>query len=85
MKAFTYLSILLISVALHAKPTVLIKNIRLIDGTGSPAYPASVRIQGNKIIAIGVLKSLSTDEIVDGKGFVSVSYTHLTLPTTSRV
>lgn len=70
MKAFTYLSILLISVALHAKPTVLIKNVRLIDGTGSPAYPASVRIQGNKIIAIGALKSLSTDEIVDGKGFV---------------
>lgn len=70
MKALTYLSLLLFSLIAWAKPTILIKNIRLIDGTGAPAYAASVRLQGNKIIAIGKLSSLSTDEVVDGKGFV---------------
>ena len=58
MKALTFLSLLLFSLITWAKPTILIKNIRLIDGTGAPAYAASVRLQGNKIIAIGKFMAL---------------------------
>jgi N-acyl-D-aspartate/D-glutamate deacylase len=39
-----------------AQSGTVITNIQLIDGTGKPAYNASVRIVGNKIVAIGNLK-----------------------------
>ena len=37
---------------LSTSPTLFITNIQLIDGTGKPAYSASVRIQGNKILQV---------------------------------
>ncbi len=51
-----------------APPTKLITNVWVIDGTGTPARKASVRIQGNKIIAVGNLQPISGEEITDGKG-----------------
>ena len=55
---------------LYAQKTQFITNIQLIDGTGIPARKASVRIQGNKIVAVGDLAKNSHDEIIDGKGMV---------------
>jgi N-acyl-D-amino-acid deacylase len=49
---------------------ILIVNIRLIDGTGAPARMADVRLRGDRIMAIGTLKSLPGDSIVDGRGQV---------------
>ncbi len=46
----------------------LIKNVQLIDGTGTPARNASVRIQSNRIIAVGNLQPFNGEEIVDGGG-----------------
>lgn len=57
-----------ISLPVQAQPSSLITNIQLIDGTGKPAYNASVRIVGNKIVAIGALKPSKLDQIIDGKG-----------------
>lgn len=48
----------------------LITNIRLIDGTGTPARIAAVRYAGNKIIAVGNLKPLKGEPVFDGKGLV---------------
>ena len=50
--------------------TLFITNIQLIDGTGKPAYSASVRIQGNKILQVGSLKAMKNEQIMDGKGLV---------------
>ncbi len=54
----------------YAQPGTMITNIQLIDGTGKPAINASVRIVGNKIVAIGVLKPNKMDQVIDGKGKV---------------
>lgn len=50
--------------------TTLITNIKLIDGTGTNARRASVRIRGDKIIAVGNLKSMAGETIIDGGGKV---------------
>jgi len=57
-----------LNLAAFAQPSTIITNIQLIDGTGKPAYKASVRIVGNKIVAIGNLKPNKMDQIIDGKG-----------------
>jgi N-acyl-D-aspartate/D-glutamate deacylase len=49
---------------------ILITNIRLIDGTGTPVRIASVRLRGDRIIAVGALKVMPGDSIVDGRGQV---------------
>ena len=64
----------LFSLGLHlavtAQSGTIITNIQLVDGTGKPAVNASVRIVGNKIVAIGNLKPNKMDQIIDGKGKV---------------
>ena len=40
------------SISVNAQPGTIITNIQLVDGTGKPASRASVRIQGDKIVAI---------------------------------
>lgn len=50
--------------------TTLIRNVQLIDGMGLPARHADVRVKGNQIEAIGQLKALSGETIIDGKGQV---------------
>lgn len=49
-------------------PTTLIQNIVLMDGTGTPARNAAVRIEGKKIIAVGNLKPFANETIIDGEG-----------------
>jgi N-acyl-D-amino-acid deacylase len=48
--------------------TYLITNVQLIDGTGTHARNASVRVEGKKIIAVGNLKAFVDEEIVNGDG-----------------
>ena len=74
MQKFFYV-ILFVTIALNAtaqndQQTSLITNIRLIDGTGTPARKAAVRYAGNKILAVGDLKPLKGEHVFDGKGFV---------------
>lgn len=59
------------SISGFARPKdILITNIRLIDGTVSPARMADVRLRGDRIIAVGMLKVLPSDSVVDGRGQV---------------
>lgn len=53
---------------LDIAPTMLIKNVVVMDGTGAPAKNESVRIQGKKIIAVGNLQPFEGEEIIDGEG-----------------
>lgn len=48
----------------------LITHVLIIDGTGSPAFSGSVRIQADTIAAIGNLEPLPGENVVDGKGLV---------------
>ncbi|MGH6614508.1 N-acyl-D-amino-acid deacylase family protein [Sphingomonas sp.] len=50
--------------------STLITGASVIDGTGAPARPASVRIQGDRIVAIGELKPLAEEQVVDAGGQV---------------
>ena len=74
MVKFKQLILTILEFALHlvvlAQPGTIITNIQLVDGTGKPAVNASVRIVGNKIVAIGNLKPNKIDQIIDGKGKV---------------
>lgn len=68
---FVILGMSAFSLHLNAQlSTQLIRNVQLIDGTGSPAKSASVRIQGDKIIQIGDLSPLHNESVVEGKGLV---------------
>jgi N-acyl-D-aspartate/D-glutamate deacylase len=60
--------ILGLNLAVLAQSGTIITNIQLVDGTGKPAINASVRIVGNKIVAIGNLKPNKMDQMIDGKG-----------------
>ena len=48
--------------------TVLIKNVQVLRGDGSPAFPADIFIAGDKISAIGAFSDKSADEAIDGQG-----------------
>jgi N-acyl-D-aspartate/D-glutamate deacylase len=49
----------------------LIKNVKVIDGTGAPARAASVRIKNDRILEIGeLLQPFPGEQVVDGKGKV---------------
>jgi N-acyl-D-amino-acid deacylase len=48
--------------------THLITNVQVIDGTGLPAFAASVRIVNDRIHDIGALTPFPNESITDGKG-----------------
>ena len=50
-----------------AMPT-LIRNARLIDGSGAPARTADVRIAGDRIVAVGQLSAAADDRVYDAGG-----------------
>ncbi len=45
-------------------------NVRIIDGSGSPAMMGSVRIAGDTIVALGDVAPVAGDSIIDGRGLV---------------
>jgi len=65
---FWLASCLLWTFTVSARPSTLIRNILLIDGSGKQPYPASVRVQDHKISAIGDLKALKNEKVIDGHG-----------------
>jgi len=50
--------------------STLITNVRVMDGTGSPAVKGSVRIKGDIIVEVGNLKARPNEKVIDGKGQV---------------
>ena len=47
---------------------VLIKNGRVIDGTGNPRYPADVAIQADRVVAVERLDQAQATTVVDARG-----------------
>ncbi len=48
--------------------SILIRNGRLLDGSGNPWVYADVLIRGDRIEAVGDLDSASADEVIDASG-----------------
>ena len=61
------LSMLLASTALAS---TLIVGAKVVDGSGAPARDVSVRIDGDRIVAIGVLPAAPGETVIDAKGLV---------------
>ena len=51
-----------------ARPGFLITNASVIDGSGSPARRASVRVEGDRIAAMGELAARSGERVIDAHG-----------------
>jgi len=49
---------------------ILIKNGRIIDGSGNPWYAADVGIRGDRIAAIGRLQEAKARRVIDASGLV---------------
>jgi N-acyl-D-amino-acid deacylase len=56
--------------AAAAAPTTLIINASIVDGTGSVARKGAVRIDGDRIAAVGELAPVPGERVVDAKGLV---------------
>ncbi|NDD64487.1 MAG: D-aminoacylase, partial [Acidobacteria bacterium] len=50
--------------------SLLIRGGRLVDGTGSPARIADIRVAGERIVAIGRLTPKKGERIIDAQGLV---------------
>ncbi len=53
-----------------APSSVLISNAVVIDGTGAARIDAAVRIDGDRIVAVGQLEPLPGESVIDAKGMV---------------
>lgn len=51
----------------NAQYDFLIKNGRILDGTGNPWYKADIALRNDRIVAIGNLKNATAVQIIDAK------------------
>lgn len=49
---------------------LLIKNTKIVDGTGKAAYKGNIAIKGDKIVRVGKFKG-EADVVIDGSGLVT--------------
>lgn len=50
--------------------SIVITNVQIADGTGAPLRPGGVRIEGDRIAAVGTAPTREGDRIIDGRGQV---------------
>ncbi len=56
------------SVISYAQYDYVIKNGKVVDGTGNPWYIADIGISGDKIVKIGRIETGDADNIIDASG-----------------
>ena len=49
---------------------ILIRNGRVIDGTGNPWYPSDIGITGNRIMGMGRLENAEAHRVIDASGLI---------------
>lgn len=65
----------------HCMVDLIIKNARIIDGTGAPWYRGDVAVEDGEIVCVGLLKGVDAKEVVDAQdqylcpGFIDM-HTH---------
>src|ERR1039458_9484417 len=70
MKSFTFLLFAMASLADGQPYDVVIRNCRIVDGTGSPWYSGDIAVQGGRIAAIGQLAQAEAKGSIDAHGMV---------------
>jgi N-acyl-D-amino-acid deacylase len=73
MKPFlSLLALTLSAVASAAEPEydLVIRNGRIVDGTGNPWFHGDVAIRGDKIVAVGRVPEGQAKRIIDAKGLI---------------
>jgi N-acyl-D-amino-acid deacylase len=76
------LLLLIPSITLGADYDLIIRNARVIDGTGNPWFHADVAVKDGRIAAVGQLAAASAEKILDARnrvvapGFIDV-HTHI--------
>jgi N-acyl-D-amino-acid deacylase len=70
MRAFYFLFCLLPVLATAQQADILIKNGKVLDGTGNSWYYADVAATNGKIVAIGKLTTYTAPQILDAKGLI---------------
>ena len=70
---------------------IVIRNVDILDGTGSPAFRADMGLEGDRIAAIGDLSVVTADTVIDGTGLTAApgfidmhSHSDFTLPINPR-
>lgn len=58
------------SLAADHRLEILIKNGRIVDGTGAPWYVADVGIRGGKIVQIGRIDASESERVIDAAGLI---------------
>lgn len=82
MKRFVFLTCLSVAALSAAQYDVIVRNARVVDGTGNPWFRADVGIRGDRIAAIGNLKNDTAAKTIDARervlapGFIDV-HTHV--------
>ena len=68
---------------------LLIRNVRVLDGTGAPWYRADVAVENGRIVAVGPLAGCAAEQVLDGEdqylapGFIDIhSHSDTALPNT---
>jgi N-acyl-D-amino-acid deacylase len=51
---------------------ILIRNGRILDGTGNPDFRADVAIRGDEIVAVGKLGETPAKRVIDAEGLFVV-------------
>ena len=51
-------------------PSTIIENATVVDGTGRPGFTADVRVEGDRITAVGKLKRRADEKVIDAGGLV---------------
>ena len=64
------LPFVLAALLVQSAPGMIITGARIIDGSGSPPRPGNVRVEGDRIVAVGDVAPAAGDTIVDAKGLV---------------
>lgn len=80
--SFIFLATSIFSLTFAQQYDVIIKNGRIVDGSGNPWYTSDVAIKGSKIAGIGSFQNNEAKQVIDAKnqivcpGFIDV-HTHV--------
>jgi N-acyl-D-amino-acid deacylase len=67
---FLFSALPISTTASAAQYDLLIKNGRIIDGSGRPGYTADLAVRGDRIVRIGNLKNAKATRVIDAAGLV---------------
>ena len=65
---FTAVALSASSIAAPAKYDLIIRNGRVVDGTGRPAFRNDVAINGDRIVGMGDLRNVPAKRVIDARG-----------------